>query len=170
MEKTGKRMLPALPFLLLLLLVPPFAHAREFSFLGGMTEAVGPSGTSYGWQIDYRHNFANHFALSAAWINEGHLHDHHRDGVAAELWGRVPLFDRRVSLAFGGGASHFFDTQLLPGGNHANVHGWSPIYSLSATCYMKTPWFARLAINHVHPPGEINTNMYLLGVGRRWNE
>lgn len=153
--------------LLLILLLPCIARAQELSFLAGVTDSVDTGQTSHGWQIDLRYDFTHVFAMSASWINEGRLDDHHRDGFATRLWGRIPLLDRRFVIAFGAGVHRYFDTQARPGGGHANVHGWAPAYGLTGAWYTNTPWFVLLGINHIHPPGEIDTNQYLLGAGYR---
>ena len=152
-----------LPFLLL----PDPSHGQELSLLGGATESVDIGQTVRGWQIDFRQDFATHFAVSGSWINEGQLSGHHRDGFATRLWGRIPLFERRVSIAFGAGVYRYFDTQSQPGEGHANVHGWAPVYGLTATYYTKTPWFVRFGINHVHPTNDVVTSQYLFGAGYR---
>ena len=61
---------------------------------------------------------------------------HHRDGTAFEVWGVLPMFNDHVSLSLGAGAYYYYDTQPLPGGTTANVHGTAPIYSLAATTYL----------------------------------
>jgi hypothetical protein len=150
------------------LLLPCASRAQEFSFLAGATDSVDTGQASHAWQLDLRYDFAEPLAVSASWINEGRIDGHHRDGFAARLWGRIPLFERRLVISFGAGAYRYFDTQERPGGSHANVHGWAPVYGLAGTWYTRTPWFVQLGINHIHPPGDIDTNQYLLGAGYRF--
>jgi hypothetical protein len=153
------------------LLSPLPSHANELSVLAGATEGIDAGGGSYAWQAALRYNFLRHFAASLSWINEGHLEEHKRDGFAAQGWGRVPLLDNRLSIAVGAGVYQYFDTRLLPAGNHENVHGWAPVYSLTATYYTEKPWFAQVAVNHIHPESDTNSNTYLVGVGYRlWKE
>ena len=164
---------PALLAILLLaaLLLPIPALANELSALAGAAEGLDTEDASYAWQAAFRYNFLHNFAASLSWINEGHLKDHHRDGLAAQAWGRVPLLENRVSIGIGGGIYHSFDTRFFPEGNFENVHGWAPIYSLTATYYTARPWFAQVAFNHIRAPGDFNTNTYLAGVGYRlWKE
>ncbi len=59
-------------------------HAQELSFLGGTTTEMNVKDSSYTWQIDYRQDFYENFASSLAYINEGHVIGHHRDGDAWE--------------------------------------------------------------------------------------
>jgi hypothetical protein len=159
---------PLLAILFLTVLLPPLpSHANEISVLGGATESIDTGERSYAWQAAFRHDFLRNFAASLSWINEGHLEDHKRDGVAAQGWGRVLLLDNRLSIGIGAGIYHYFDTKPLPAGNHANVHGWAPVYSLAATYFTERPWFAQVAVNHIHPESDLNSNVYLVGVGYR---
>jgi len=163
---------PLLACLLVTFLLPSLpSHAHELSVLGGATEGIDAGGSSYAWQAALRYNFLRNFAASVSWINEGHLEEHKRDGFAVQGWGRVPLLDNRLSIGVGAGVYQYFDTRLLPAGNHENVHGWAPVYSLTATYYTEKPWFAQVAVNHIHPESDTNSNTYLVGVGYRlWKE
>ena len=152
--------------------LPPLpSHANEISVLGGATESIDTGERSYAWQAAFRHHVLRNFAASLSWINEGHLEEHKRDGFAAQGWGRVLLLDNRLSIGVGAGIYHYFDTKPLPAGNHENVHGWAPVYSLAATYYSRRPWFAQVAVNHIHPDSDFNSNTYMVGVGYRlWEE
>lgn len=139
--------------------------AQELTFLGGVMNTSNLNQTSYTWQVDYRQDLFRNFAASIAYINEGHLPGHHRDGTAWEAWARLPLFEDRVSISLGLGAYYFFDTQPLPGGDTANVHGTAPIYSLSATGYLSNRWFYRVLVNRISPAHDIKVNTMTMGAG-----
>ena len=63
-------------------------------------------------------------AVSVSWLNEGHLPNNHRDGISAQLWGRVNLFHQRFSLAAGIGPYLFYDTlQARNGRGFSDTHG-----------------------------------------------
>lgn len=96
-------------------------HAQELTLLGGLTTKENFGKSTYTWQVDYRQDFDRNFAGSIAYINEGHLPGHHRDGNAFELWGRLPLFDGNMAVSVGAGLYNFYDTQTLPGGASANT-------------------------------------------------
>ena len=153
--------------LLLFLFSPNPLQAMEVSLLAGATVPDHGEESTYGWQFDARYNLPGPLSFSASWINEGHLAGHRRDGPAARFWLRPPLPWNRVSLALGAGTYWYFDTQTRESGDHVNVHGWAPVYSLTASYYTETPWFFRLSANHIHPGEEIDTNVFLFGLGYR---
>ena len=82
-------------------------RAQEMSVLGGSTTQTGLKNSSYAWQIDYRQDFYENFASSIAYINEGHLPGHFRDGTAWEAWGNLPLWHDRIALSLGAGVYYF---------------------------------------------------------------
>lgn len=157
--------------ILAFLLVPGAGRAQELSVLMGRMEALNTSESSRSWQVDFRYNPTRHFGWSASYLNEGHVKDHKRDGVATQAWVRIPLFGRRVSLDLGAGPYYFFDTATRPDGSFADDHGWAAIYTASATYYTKSPWIARIQANHIKAPGGLDTNTYVVGAGYHlWRE
>lgn len=157
--------------LLICLLIPITCFSQELSFLIGRVEPVFNSKFTNGWQVDFIHDLYKYLALSGSYINEGHLTNHKRDGLAAQLWGRIPLFNHRILLAVGGGGYYYFDTTTKQDNNFKNAHGLAQIYSVSATYYINSPWFIRLLLNHIEHSHEVDANMYLFGIGYRlWHE
>lgn len=126
---------------------------------------AGVPGSSYSWQLDYRQNFTQYFAASFAYINEGHVPGHHRDGDALQVWGALPFNNGRVSLSLGAGVYYFYDTQPAPFGDSLNVHGTAPIYSLVLTNYFSNRWFGRITVNRIAPSSEIQTTTASVGLG-----
>jgi hypothetical protein len=139
--------------------------AQELTVLGGIMNTGGFKQSSYAWEVDYRQDLYKYFAGSISYINEGHITGHHRDGNAWELWGNLPFWNDRVALSLGAGAYYFYDTQPLPGGDTADVHGSAPIYSFSATGYWADRWFYRFTYNRISPSHQLNANTALVGVG-----
>jgi hypothetical protein len=150
---------------LLLLSVAAQLPAQELTFTGGVMKTSDFEQSSYAWQVDYRQNFYRNFAGSIAYLNEGHVPGHHRDGTAWQLWGRLPFFQDRIAMSLGAGAYYFFDTQPLPGGDTANVHGTAPIYSFSATSYLSNRWFYRFQANYIVPAKEMKVITAAIGAG-----
>lgn len=139
--------------------------AQELTVSGGLMNTPNFDESSYSWQVDYRQNFHPYFAASIAYINEGHVTGHHRDGTAWQGWARLPIFQDRIALSLGVGAYYYFDTQPMAGGDTANVHGTAPIYSLAATGYLSNWWFYRLTLNRIEPSHNIEVTTATLGVG-----
>jgi hypothetical protein len=139
--------------------------AQELTALGGTTNSASFGKNSYTWQIDYRQDFYQNFAASIAYINEGHVPGHFRDGNAWEGWFNLPLWNDRIALSLGGGVYYFYDTQPMPGGGSADVHGTAPIYSFSLTGYLNDRWFYRFMVNRIEPTSDIKVNTEAIGVG-----
>ncbi len=129
--------------------------AQELSILGGLLPQTAAERSSFTYQVDYRQDFYRNLAASVAYINEGHLRGHHRDGTAWQAWARLPLFDERMSVALGLGGYYFYDTQLGPSGDSLDVHGTAPIFSFSATGYLSNRWFYRMMLNRITPSHQI---------------
>ena len=140
-------------------------HAQEFSVLGGTSTQAVFKHSSYSWQLDYRQDFLRNFASSIAYINEGHVPGHHRDGTAWEAWGNLPLLNDRIAISFGAGIYYFYDTEAGPGGTSADVHGTAPIFSLALTGYLSERWFYRIMLNRISPSSDIKTTTAVVGVG-----
>jgi hypothetical protein len=120
---------------------------------------------SFAWQVEYRLYLTNYFALSEAYLNEGKVTGHRRDGYATEGWINLPFDARRISFALGAGFYNFFDTQPLPNGDSLDVHGTAPIVSLSATTYIYKRLYARFTINRIMPSHDIRVNTATAGLG-----
>jgi len=72
-------------------------HRKHISLVASLnTETHESSGTL---QFEGVEPLGKMFALSMAYLNEGHFSDHHRDGVTGQLWVRHDVFDGRISLA-----------------------------------------------------------------------
>ena len=155
----------AIPSALVLLCASVELPAQEVTALGGLASTSSFEQSSHNWQIEYRQELFNNFAASMAYINEGHVPGHHRDGTAWEAWGRLPFFEGKFSIALGAGVYYFYDTQPLPGGDTANIHGTAPIYSFSATGYLSDRWFYRLMLNRISPANQLKVNTVAVGAG-----
>lgn len=142
------------------------ADAQELLLLGGGTHDSSVSASTYGWAVEYSQGLGEHAYVTLAWLNEGHIQDHHRDGPVAQIWGRVNLLDRRLSLALGIGPYSYFDTaQAEQGASYANDHGWGVIYSAGLTWYAGGRWLFNLRANRIETQTHVDTTMVLLGAG-----
>ncbi|HEY4300288.1 MAG TPA: hypothetical protein VGM73_05410 [Candidatus Didemnitutus sp.] len=143
----------------------PRLGAQELTFFGGYLPEVSHERSSYDWQVDYRQDFSRYFAGSIAYINEGHLRGHHRDGTAGEAWARIPLDHDRLIIAVGAGGYAYFDTQPAPGGDTVDVHGTALIASLSATAYFSNRWYGEVMVNRILPDHDLNLTTFGAGLG-----
>jgi len=140
------------------------AHGQEFSVLAGPLK--NSSQNTYSWEANYREGIGPYAAWSFSWLNEGHIPNHHRDGQAVQLWGRLPIFDRRLELSVGAGPYRYFDTSAAQaGGDYSNTHGWGGMFTLRAAYYFDSRWIAELKLNRVQVFGGPDTTALLFGIG-----
>lgn len=159
----------------------PRAHAEELALLAGATAPDGhwsgvyypseQSSVTYGWELEYRQRILQYLDASFAYLNEGHLLGHQRDGGVAQLWAVSPRWRDRLGFAFGVGPYLYFDTQQTDQPPwFRNYHGVGEIYTGSLTYYAANGWFARLSLSEIHAPGNVDTHMLLLGAGYRLDQ
>ena len=138
--------------------------AQELSLLGGPLVSAGAN--SYSWGASYREGLGRYAAWSFSWENEGHVPDHHRDGPALQVWGRLPLWNDRFELSAGVGPYRYFDTTAAQaGGDYSNTHGWGALWSVRAAWYFDRRWIAQMQLNHIQAFGGRDTTALLFGVG-----
>src|ERR1700744_1849023 len=140
------------------------ASAQELELYGG--PLTGEHDHTYSWALDYTEGIGHYFAGSFTWLNEGHIPGHHRDGPVAQVWGRLPVMDRRFVFALGVGPYRYFDTEAAEQGEgYSNTHGWGVVYSARATWYSTHRWTANLQLNHVQVNSGESTTAIMLGIG-----
>lgn len=122
------------------------------------------------WQFEYREVLGDHTDWSLAYLNEGHLPGHHRDGTLAQLWVRENFANARITLAAGLGPYFSYDTiEAESDRSFTDVHGLNPIVSLAATWYACNPWFMQLHLNWIQTKDDPDTIMVLIGFGYRFS-
>lgn len=166
LAKNARECWAAWPAVLLALAAISPLHAAELAASTGATDSA--FGTSYAWQIEYRERLLESGGVSLGYLNEGHLLGHHRDGVSAQAWAAVPVRRHRLELAFGLGPYIYCDTQ--PEGTQSgyrDYHAVGMIATVSLTWRWQRRWIARLSLNEIHAPANVDTRTLLLGVGYR---
>lgn len=147
------------------------AEAQEFSAFVGRTYAVEPDANSFAWLMSYSQDLGEHFALSFAWQNEGHVPGHHRDGHSVQAWAKTRAFSPQLTLAAGAGPYRYFDTAVAQsGGSHSDDHGYGVLYSLSATWRTQGRMLYEVRFNRVETENSIDTSELLFGVGYRLDQ
>ncbi|PKO58180.1 MAG: hypothetical protein CVU24_17600, partial [Betaproteobacteria bacterium HGW-Betaproteobacteria-18] len=107
---------------------------QELFLLGGGLARSNLSDPTYAWALEYLEGIGENFAASFSYLNEGHLPNNHRDGVAAQLWVRKQFLNRQLSLAVGAGPYRYFDTRTFQlSTSSSDSHGWGGVLSGTAT-------------------------------------
>ena len=124
---------------------------------------------SYAWGLEYRQHLLPMLDASLGYLNEGHLPDHHRDGVLLQLWGRTTLWHERITLAVGAGPYAYFDTQTDPGAvaGYRDDHGVGAVATAALSYSLTEHSFALMELNQVIAPGDVSARTLMLGLGYR---
>lgn len=165
----SRKSLPLTPAVALLaaslgLLVAAGAHAQSFSVLAGGLRDCDNADQTYTWSLAYQHPVYHGLGLGATWINEGHLPNHHRDGLASQLW--LGTKAARMSLAVGAGPYYYFDTtQQLGDSREVDSHGWGVVYSAVLSWQLEHRWVHQLRLNRIASTHRAATTSLLYGIG-----
>jgi hypothetical protein len=132
------------------------AQGQDLTAQAGGLWVSGAQQHSFAVGLNYVHPVGDYLALSLGYLNEGHPHNHHRDGISGQLWLRTPVGQNGLSWAVGAGQYYFFDTSRPHGaadGPYINDHGWAPIYSVQALWHHPERWYTQVQLNRVVPQG-----------------
>lgn len=142
------------------------AAAQELGLFGGATTLLATGERSYAWELEYRQPLTRDLEVTAAWINEGHLPGHSRDGYALRLWGGVPL-GGRFRLALGAGVYRYFDTHASDEAEgYENGHGLAGALGVELSARLGGPWVARARATRLLVPVAGNDVLQLVvGLG-----
>ena len=159
-------MLPSLRFVALSAALAMPAAAQQLSLSFGGTELSPPRDRTFGARVEYRHDIAPWLAGSLAYVNEGHVPGHHRDGVGAQLWLQTPLTAPGWRFAVGAGGYQFFDTTLAETADgYRNAHGFGRAYGAIAEWWPRSTWFLQARVDRHELPRSLDATMLLVGIG-----
>jgi hypothetical protein len=148
-----------------LLLSKAVVAQEVYLFVGAQQTTTGNEG-SYAYGLEYAHNLSEHFVASYQYLNEGHVADHHRDGVSPQIWFRLLTPERRFAFALGAGPYRYYDTTTdASSGETIDAHGWGGLFSAAASWYPRAPWVVQLRYNRAQVGSSISTNSVLIGIG-----
>jgi hypothetical protein len=151
-------------FMLFIPAVPVFGE--ELYLLGGVIGDLDTADRSHTWALEYMQGLTRHSAFSVSWLNEGHLPNNHRDGIGAQLWGRLNVLHQRFSLEAGIGPYLFYDTKLARGeSGFSDTHGVGAVASLAAVWYTEGRWLVQLRANWIETSSSIDTGSMMFGIG-----
>ncbi|MGA8181521.1 MAG: hypothetical protein WB792_15780 [Desulfobacterales bacterium] len=143
------------------------SDAAELHLLGGIIRDTSMSDFSYTYSVEYKQELGEYTAASLSYLNEGHLPDHHRDGIALQMWGHTKPMRRHFVLAAGLGPYYYYDTDLAGrGASFRDDHGLGAMFSIAGLWYTKSPWVIQLRTNFIKT-NNIDTYSAMLGVGYR---
>ena len=135
----------------------------------GISKANGIGEATLPWAVEYTETVHGNLDAGFAYLNQGHVDNHHRDALAAQLWLRGPRFGK-VSVAAGLGPLYYFDTVREANGKpYANHHGLGMIFAAQAQWQVHPRWFVALEANHAIVRRSFDTTALMLGVGYRWD-
>lgn len=168
-------------FASLLLLTAMLAHSAaavaadaapdEISYFGEWVKSDSQWPSSTAWGISYRKILAPYFAASLAYLNDGHFPGHDRDGVTAEVWLPINLWNDHVTVSVGAGPFYYYDTVVAQNnGGYADAHGWAALFSGDVIWQFlgdRTGPFVEMRIDHTSPSKSIQTTSIGLGIGYR---
>ncbi len=118
------------------------------------------------WSVSYFQHLTDHATVSVSVINEGHQPDHHRDGIAFQIWGRGAPFGPNVSFAGGVGPYFFSDTRDGTSGGGCEIqHGLGAIFSGAITWYALSPLLLQARGNYINGSNGFDTFSASVGIG-----
>src|SRR5208282_2186317 len=128
------------------LLAASGAHASDLAVLAGVLHASADDPT-YTWEAEYRQALTEHLVASLAWLNEGHLFNHHRDGQALQLWWTSQRDGPGLVLEAGLGAYSAYDTTWPPGAaGPRDEHALGAMASVAVDWNFRNRWFGSLQV------------------------
>lgn len=153
--------------LLIVLLLPALASAQDVELAFGGTHVDGGNGRTFGARVSWYQPLAPNVAASLAYVNEGHVPGHHRDGLAAQAWLTTGATRPGLELAAGLGPYQYFDTAHAESADgFRDAHGTGLAGSVAATwrpAGSRWSWIAR--VDRFITRRDHDATQVMLGVG-----
>lgn len=127
------------------------ADAQSASVAVGHLHAIGERKATYTWHLQYAHSLSQKMEGTLTWLNEGHLSDHHRDGISLQIWRLHQVPSNSLQFGIGAGPYHYFDTTTgAKAPKFSNQHGFKGLVSLRAQYPSRAgSWAAFIQLNRV---------------------
>lgn len=155
-------------FLLCFLLLTAGAglcRAQDVSILAGQMKVNEKDDQSFAAALNYLHPVGAYAAFGASYLNEGHPQGHHRDGLAAQGWLRLPVAATGLELGVGAGKYYYFDTARDDGIHYDNDHGWANMASVAVSWHIDPRWYLQAQATRLYPKSRDGTTLLLVGAG-----
>lgn len=146
--------------ILLILVVSTTVMAQNISFSAGNMTVNDDNQQSMAWQIEYEYNWSQAISTSLAYLNEGHIIGHKRDGFI--LQGRIfaPIKSDKFLLSFGVGPYKWYDTQYGQINN-----GWAIAYSVITRYNISKDIFVKTTWDRIQSNDHRDSDAFLIGAG-----
>jgi len=139
------------------------------ALIGGLGAVASGDDRSHAYTLGYEQRLYGPLKGGLTYLNEGHLPDHHRDGVAAQLWLEGAPAASRFSLGVGAGPYRYFDTVRAPAASEGfeDHGGWGALYSVAATYRPPGRVLYQLRFNRVIVHNGLDTSSLIAVAGLR---
>ena len=146
------------------LLLAPATFAQSDIFLQGGA-LHGRDSETWTYEAGFISKRSEHFGIGFAYLNEGHLPDNHRDGLAAQVWFIQPLGER-FELQLGTGPYANMNNTTV-NGERENRFRVGLLTSAALKWHPTgSPWYLRAQYSNAWVPGSFHSDAVLFGVGR----
>jgi hypothetical protein len=143
----------------------PFSGSELGCFVGQTIDNSLSSPRSGNLGVEFRQGVAEHFELSAAWLNEGDAGGH-RDGVVGEFWVIDPLANRTFSVGAGAGAYiAITQREAADGQAPASAEG---VVSMTASWRFAKPLVGRITWTRSVTSDDHDRDIITVGLAWRW--
>jgi hypothetical protein len=138
-------------------------------FLGMVVVNRPDNDQGIGNGIEFRMGIDEHLDWTVTWLNEDVSGLFHRTGLGTQLWVVDAFLARRVTLGFGAGLYSFYDREPPPDSTSGGRLDIAGLFTVTSSYRMSDRWFTRFNWNRVMSNDSRDTDIFLLGIGYRWD-
>lgn len=144
-----------------------FVTENELTAFGGQSVVnTFFSQEARAYALEFRRGLAPHVDWTVTALHEGDPLIVRRNGLAAQVWA-INTFDEKVTFGIGAGPYAYIDRRHPPTGDHTPA-ALAPLVSLTAARRISDHWIARLTWHRVVSSYNRDADIFLLGLGYRW--
>ncbi|HBA86153.1 MAG TPA: hypothetical protein DCZ95_18885 [Verrucomicrobia bacterium] len=118
---------------------------------------------AWGGALEYRRSLGAHLDWTTTLIDEGDAEAIHRRGIPTQLWLTDAFF--RESFSLGAGLGPYLHQEDSNGSDDFHV---AALASATASYRFSNQWAVRFIFNRVVGDYQLNADVLMLGLGRRW--
>lgn len=141
-----------------------YFRPMEVTIYSGLTVVNQPGNSnSRAYALEFRRNIGDYLQYTVTAQSEGHNALIDRKGVAAQLWLAKSFLDNRLSLGVGIGP-YLAEDSIKAG----STHFVTAMRSVSAAYQLTPQWSARIKFDRVITGYNRDTDIFMIGIGRRF--